>query len=58
MTRTAQFISTRRPLEITITIKPTGPLSESDMKGAVSDEKFRDLVLRHAENLDDRWCRE
>lgn len=38
MTRTAQFISTRRPLEITITIKPPGPLSKSKLKGAVSDE--------------------
>jgi hypothetical protein len=40
VTRTAQFISTRRPLEITITItiKPPGPLSKSELKGAVSDE--------------------
>ena len=49
MTRTPEFCSTRRPLEvtITITIKPTGPLSESAMKRVVSDEKFRDLVTRH-----------
>jgi hypothetical protein len=48
VTRTTQFVSTRRPLEVTITIQPTGPLSKPEMKeGLGKDETCRDLVIRN-----------